>query len=158
MSTYSKIGEGRYRRQARVRAKVVGEAARPRLSVFRSARHVYAQLIDDATGRTLATASTLDADFAAEIQAVEADIAAKMEAAKAAAGDGKGKKKDKAAPKAELPDTRTKVKQARAVGRLIARRAKGKDIGTVVFDRNGFLYHGRIKAVAGGAREAGLEF
>lgn len=104
-------------RHNRVRKKVVGTADRPRLAVYRSNRHVYAQLIDDLAGRTLASASSLkDAD----------------------GGD----------PKAE----------AKAVGKAIAGRAKEAGISKVTFDRGGFQYHGRVQAVAEGAREGGLEF
>jgi large subunit ribosomal protein L18 len=102
-----------------VRKKVRGTAERPRLAVFRSNRHVSAQVIDDTTGRTLAAASTVEADLRA-----------------AATGN-------KAA--------------ATAVGRLVAERAKAAGIEQVTFDRGGFLYHGRVAAVAAAAREAGLE-
>jgi large subunit ribosomal protein L18 len=107
----------RARRHRRVRVHVAGSAGRPRLSVFRSLHHVYAQLIDDSSGRTLAAASTL------ELKSGKNDLAA-----------------------------------SQAVGRSIADRAKRAGISTVVFDRGGFLYHGRIKALADAAREAGLEF
>lgn len=113
---------GRKRRHVRLRRKVQGTAERPRLAVFRSSKHMYAQVIDDTTGHTLAAASTLDA---------------------------------------ELRDTlenSANVDAARAVGRLIAERARQKSITTVVFDRGGNLYHGRVKALAEGAREAGLQF
>ena len=112
----------RERRQRRVRAKVSGTRARPRLNVFRSNRHIFAQLIDDAQGNTLAAASTLDAD----VRANAAEL----------------KKRD----------------EAKAVGKLLARRAIEKGLKQVVFDRGGYLYHGRIKALAEGAREGGLEF
>lgn len=105
-------------RKMRVRKKVTGTPARPRLSVFRSSKHMYAQLIDDTTGATLVAASTLDA-----------------------------------AAKSDKP-----IEQAKKVGALIAERAKSKQLSKIVFDRNGFLYHGRVKAVAEGARENGLEF
>lgn len=105
------------RRHRRVRKKVFGTPERPRLAVFRSNRHIYAQLIDDFEGRTLAAASTLkDAD----------------------GGD----------PKA----------QAKAVGTALAERAKTAGVNQVAFDRGGFKYHGRVQAVADGAREGGLEF
>src|SRR5215211_1275099 len=113
----------RKRRHVRVRAKVRGTAARPRLNVFRSSAHIYVQVIDDEAGHTLAAASDLDAEVLT------------------LAGDG--------APKSA---------RAKAVGQVIAARAKAAGINTVVFDRGGFLYHGRVKAVAEGAREAGLEF
>jgi large subunit ribosomal protein L18 len=113
----------RKRRQIRVRAKVYGTPERPRLNVFRSANHIYAQIIDDDKGNTLVAASTVEAPV-------------------------------KSALGAEDP----KVAQAKKVGQVVAQRAKDKGITRVVFDRAGYLYHGRIKALADGAREAGLEF
>jgi large subunit ribosomal protein L18 len=113
--------EGRIRRHRRVRKKVHGTAARPRLAVFRSNKHLSVQLIDDEAGRTLAAASTVEADLR---------------------GAGTG----------------SSVEAATRVGTLIAERAKAVGITTVVFDRGGFAYHGRIAAVASAAREAGLEF
>jgi large subunit ribosomal protein L18 len=110
------------RRKKRVRSKVSGTDERPRLTVFRSARHIYAQVVDDRLGATLVAASTLDKE----------------------AGEQGG--------------FENKVKAAEFVGKLIARRAKEKGIDKVVFDRNGHLYHGRVKAVSQGAREEGLEF
>lgn len=112
---------GRERRRMRVRAKVQGQASRPRLNVFRSSKHIYAQLIDDDAGNTLAAASSLDPDIRAQV----------------------GIKK---------------VEEASAVGKLLAQRAQEKQIKKVVFDRAGYRYHGRVKAVADGAREGGLEF
>ena len=112
--------QARTRRHFRVRKKVKGTATRPRLSVFRSSKHVYAQIIDDRSGRTLAAASTMEAD-------VRAGSTANVGAAK-------------------------------AVGQRIGERAKAAGIGAVVFDRGGFRYHGRVAAVADGARESGLEF
>ena len=113
------------RRKARVRARVIGTAARPRLAVFRSLKHVRAQIIDDGARRTLASAA--DADL--------------------------GKKKV-AAPEGMA----AKVAAAYAVGQLIAERAKAAGITTVVFDRGGQRYHGRIRALAEGARAGGLTF
>ena len=113
---------GRERRKLRIRKKVNGTAERPRLSVFRSARHIYAQVIDDATGKTLAHASTLSKDL-----------------------------------KGSLEED-NKSDAARKVGSLIANICKSKGIDRVVFDRNGYLYHGRISALAQAARDAGLEF
>jgi large subunit ribosomal protein L18 len=107
----------------RVRAKVSGTTQRPRLNVFRSSAHIYAQVIDDTRGHTLAAASDLEA------------------AVKERAGDGA-----------------SKVERAKVVGQLAAERAKQAGIDAVVFDRGGFLYHGRVRAVADGAREAGLTF
>jgi len=113
--------EARKRRKIRIRKKISGDAERPRLVVSRSNTHMYAQIVDDEAGVTLAAASTL----------------ALRKSGQAAGGNKAG---------AEL------------VGREIARLAKEKNIVRVVFDRNGYLYHGRVKAVADGAREAGLEF
>ncbi|MFZ9706816.1 MAG: 50S ribosomal protein L18 [Ilumatobacteraceae bacterium] len=113
--------EGRLRRHRRVRKKVHGTAARPRLAVYRSNRHLSVQLIDDDSGRTIASASSLEADF--RKQQAGGNVAA-----------------------------------ATAVGTLIAQRAKAAGITSVVFDRGGFLYHGRIAAIADAARAAGLEF
>lgn len=113
----------RKRRHLRVRRKVVGTPERPRLCVFKSTRHIYAQVIDDTHGHTLAAASSL----------------------KLLAGKG------------ENGATR-KIFQAREVGRIIAERAKAKGITKVKFDRGGFLYHGRVAALADSAREHGLEF
>ncbi len=110
--------DARKRIHLRIRKTVVGTDTRPRLAVFRSARHIYAQAIDDAAGRTLASASTRE---------------------KEASYGGN-------------------IKGAAEVGRLIAERCRVKDIETVVFDRGGFKYHGRIKARADAAREAGLKF
>jgi large subunit ribosomal protein L18 len=111
----------RARRHFRVRKKVAGTAERPRLAVFRSNKHISAQVIDDRSGRTLASASSLEKSL------------------REAGGTG-----NKAA--------------AAAVGRLVAERAKAAGVDTVVFDRGGFQYHGRVAAVADAAREAGLEF
>jgi large subunit ribosomal protein L18 len=112
--------ELRRTRHRRVRRKVSGTAERPRLAVFRSTRHMVAQVIDDSTGRTLAAASTVEPDL-----------------------------------RSGATGNRT---AASAVGRLVAERAKAAGISRVVFDRGGFLYHGRVAAVADAAREAGLEF
>jgi large subunit ribosomal protein L18 len=112
----------RFRRKRRVRKKIYGTAERPRLTIYRSNRGIFAQLIDDRTGRTLASASHNDRDKRAEF--------------------------------AEL----NKTELAKAVGLLVGERAKAQGISQVVFDRNGFLYHGRVAAVADGAREAGLQF
>ena len=114
--------EARERRKKSIRKRVSGSTERPRLTVFRSLKHVYAQVIDDATHKTLAAASDLD-------EAVKGEL------------DGL-KKKDK----------------AKKVGAVIAKRCLEKGISQVVFDRNGFIYHGRVAAVADGAREAGLKF
>jgi large subunit ribosomal protein L18 len=120
---YRKALSQRKRRHVRVRAKVHGTAARPRLNVFRSNAHMYCQVIDDLAGHTLVAASDLE------------------DAVLEKAGEGA-----------------TKAARAKAVGEVIAERAKAAGVDAVVFDRGGFLYHGRIKAVADGAREAGLKF
>ena len=110
----------RHRIKLRVRRKIVGTAERPRLSVYRSLKHIYAQVIDDAAGRTLASASSLEKDFPI-----------KPGYNKQAAGE---------------------------LGKVIAQRSKEKGIEYVVFDRNGFKYHGRVKTLAEAAREGGLKF
>lgn len=112
----------RKRRHFRVRRKLSGTVQRPRLNVFRSLKHIYAQLVDDVTGTTLASASSLDSSVS----------------------EGRGSCGNKAA--------------ARQVGTMIAQKAAEKGIKEVVFDRGGYLYHGRVKELADGAREAGLEF
>lgn len=112
----------RLRRHFRVRKRVSGTQERPRLSVFRSNIHIYAQIIDDVTKRTLAAASTVDKSFAGAL-----------------AGQ-------------------TKTDKAKAVGKLVAERAKEAGVEKVVFDRGGFRYHGRVQALADAAREAGLSF
>ena len=109
----------RIKRHKRVRAKISGTPARPRLNVFRSKQNIYAQIIDDTKGVTLCAASTVEKDF-----------------------DGYGGNKE----------------AARKVGALIAERAKAQGIDTVVFDRGGYVYHGRVQELAEGAREGGLEF
>jgi len=113
--------ELRRRRHLRVRKRVNGTPERPRLAVFRSLHHIYAQVIDDTTGVTLAAASTLE-------------------------------------PSLRPAGTGGNVEGAKAVGKLIAERAREKGVEKVVFDRGGFLYHGRIKALADAARAAGLQF
>jgi large subunit ribosomal protein L18 len=112
----------RERRHKRVRRKVVGSAARPRLAVFKSNGHMYAQVIDDGLGHTLVSASTLDGELKS------------------------------------LEGNKGNAASAKKVGELIARRAKEKGVAMVVFDKGGFKYHGRVKALADSAREAGLEF
>jgi len=114
--------ESRARRHRRVRARVSGTPVRPRLNVFRSLANIYAQLIDDQAGATLASASSVDNELKASLD---------------------GKKKSE---------------QAKLVGKAIAERAKAKGITQAVFDRGGYKYHGRVKALAEGAREGGLEF
>ena len=114
--------EGRDRRKARTRKKISGSGERPRLTVFRSARHIYAQVVDDSGGGTLAAASTLSPDLRGTLESDD------------------------------------KTGAAKKVGALIAKMCLERKVGKVVFDRNGFLYHGRVKALAEAAREAGLDF
>lgn len=128
----------RYRRHRRVRGKIFGTSQRPRLCVFRSNKHIYAQLIDDEKGKTLASVSDLK---------IKAKKGKKKE--KRATGKAKeGKKIERSA----------KLTLAFEVGKLIAQNAKDLKIKKVVFDRGGHRYHGRVKALAEGAREKGLEF
>ncbi|MGG1313142.1 50S ribosomal protein L18 [Cohnella laeviribosi] len=122
MITKGDKNKARLKRHLRVRKKISGTAERPRLSVFRSSKHIYAQLIDDVKGVTLASASTLDKELASQIK------------------------------------NGGNVESAAKVGELIAKRAKEKGYERVVFDRGGYLYHGRIQALADAAREAGLKF
>ena len=120
---YSKVA-ARLKRKAHIRKRITGQAERPRLTVFRSVKHIYAQVIDDTSGRTLAAASSLDK----EVREAET---------------GKKDKKGEAAKK---------------VGELVAKRCLEKQIAAVTFDRNGFIYHGRVAKVAEGARSGGLKF
>ena len=200
--------KARLKRHYRMRNRLEGTTARPRLSVFRSGRHIYAQIIDDSTGKTLAAASSLDAtlrDFkpskkeapvarAKEAQQVE-EVAEPEMAASAAPAKGKGAKVEKAPargaqpqkgqqgkggrpgtqsktvlPTAQKGEKKTpvealapiadnhKVALAREVGKLVGQRAKEKGVSRGVFDRGGYAYHGRVAALAEGAREVGLEF
>ena len=114
--------QARLKRKKRIRKTIVGTQQRPRLCVFRSAKHIYAQVIDDTQGQTLASASSLE-------KAVQTSA-----------------------------DIKKKKSAANLVGKLVAERALDKGVKQIVFDRNGFLYHGRVKAVSDGARETGLEF
>ncbi len=114
--------KARLRRHRRVRKKVQGRDGRPRLSVFRSARHIYAQIIDDTRGHTLASASTLDKELKNHLEGLE------------------------------------KGERARLVGEMLARRANSRGVTRVIFDRGGYRYQGRVRSLAEGAREAGLEF
>jgi large subunit ribosomal protein L18 len=122
MGTPNLRAQARLKRKKRIHKKIVGTNNRPRLCVFRSAKHIYAQVIDDSKGQTLAAASSME-------KAVQ-----------------------------EVPETKNKVTLAQAVGKIIGQRALQKGVKQIVFDRNGFLYHGRVKAVSEGAREAGLKF
>lgn len=113
--------QARKRRHRRVRKKISGTAARPRLNVYRSNRHLFVQVIDDVEGRTLVSCSTIDKELAPQLTALK------------------------------------KVEAAKLVGQTVAARARDAGIGTVVFDRGGFMFTGRVAAVAEGAREAGLQ-
>lgn len=115
------MNDPRKRRQRRIRLKISGTPERPRLNVFRSLHHIYAQVIDDVAGQTLVSASTVDKEVVEQVA---------------------GKKKQE---------------QAAIVGKIVAQRALDAGIQEVVFDRGGYLYHGRIKALADGAREGGLK-
>lgn len=132
--------QARLRRHQRVRKKVSGTAARPRLSVFRSSTQIYAQVIDDERGHTLLTASSRDPEYAG--LAKKGGPAADDEVADAIKGIVQN----------------PRVKQAWVVGQLIAQRAKAQGIERVVFDRGGYIYHGRVAALAEGARKGGLDF
>ena len=122
MRKVNKAREARLRRHRRVRKLVVGDSGRPRLNVFRSLRHVYAQIIDDSVGHTLVSASTLDGGIRGQCDGLKNAEAAKV------------------------------------VGRVLAERALAAGVTRVVFDRGGYKYHGRVKALAEAAREAGLEY
>ena len=113
---------GRLRRHKRVRRHVIGTPERPRLNVFRSLNHIYAQVIDDSKGQTLVSASTIDPEVQKQLEGL------------------------------------AKADQARVVGKVLAERALGQGVKQVIFDRGGYKYHGRVKALADAAREDGLEF
>jgi large subunit ribosomal protein L18 len=115
-------GQARRMRHRRVRRQVLGTSERPRLNVFRSLKHIYAQVVDDTQGHTIVAASTLDQTLVSDLEG------------------------------------KSPVERAELVGRLVAERARGAGIQEVVFDRSGYRYHGRVKALAEGAREGGLEF
>jgi len=119
----------RERRKFRIRKHISGTAERPRLTVFKSSKYTYAQIVSDVSGETLVSASSREVDVVKVAQTAEA-----------------GAKSSKS------------IAAAFALGKVLAQRATEKKLSSVVFDRNGFLYHGRIKAVADGAREAGLNF
>src|SRR3990172_1691281 len=111
------------KKKASIRKKIQGTSERPRLTIYRSAKHIYAQIIDDTTGKTLVSASTLSKDLREDVKNVKSS-----------------------------------VEICKLVGKHAAKRALEKKIQQVVYDRNGYLYHGRVKAVADGAREGGLKF
>jgi ribosomal protein L18 len=195
--------QARLKRHRRMRSRLEGSEARPRLSVYRSGLHIYAQIIDDTTGQTLAAASSLDQalrDFTPQEKAVEtrgvmagaapAEMTAEVaptrgKGAKTAKAPAKGAQPQKGAPgrggkpaaqvKTQLPSAEKGVKKtpvealagiadnrkvavAREVGKLVAQRARENGISRVVFDRGGYAYHGRVAALAEGAREVGLNF
>ncbi len=195
--------KARLRRHQRIRRHLDGTTSRPRLNIFRSGHHIYAQVIDDTTGRTLAAASSLDeslnnfvlpqpsapakeppalsveAETPVEVVATEAQPAVRGKSAKAEKAQAKSApvKGGKNAPQAKtvLPaaqraaaktpvealaaiSSNRKVALAREVGKLVAERAKEKGVTQVVFDRGGYAYHGRVAALAEGAREVGLDF
>jgi large subunit ribosomal protein L18 len=122
VSSLAKKQTARLKRQVRVRKKIRGSSQRPRLNVFKSARHIYAQLIDDVSGKTLVSVSTVSNEVSADLKYTG------------------------------------NIEAARKIGSEIAKKALAQEITTVVFDRNGFLYHGRVKALAEAARENGLLF
>jgi large subunit ribosomal protein L18 len=123
MGDAKKTRQARLRRHRRVRKTIVGTPERPRLNVFRSLEHIYAQIIDDSAGHTLVSASTLDKDV-----------------------------------RGLCGDAAKKTDEAKVVGRVLAERALARGVSQVVFDRGGYQYHGRVKALADSAREAGLTF
>ncbi len=123
MISVARKRQARLKRKQRVRKKIRGTSERPRLSVFKTARHIYAQLIDDSTGRTLVSASTLSKDLKSNVEGISGNI-----------------------------------KGAKLVGESIGKKGKAKGVKAIVFDRNSFPYHGRVKALADAAREMGLEF
>ena len=122
MGTMNIRQQARLKRKKRIRKKIYGTTERPRLSVFRSSRHIYAQIIDDTAGRTLVAASTVDQQTK------------------------------------EAPKFKNKVAAANFVGKIVGERALNQGIKKVVFDRNGFLYHGRVKSLSEGARKTGFVF
>jgi large subunit ribosomal protein L18 len=122
MATDKKKSVSRLRRKRSIRKRINGTNERPRLSVYRSNKHIYAQIIDDVTGETLVSASTQSVDLKDQLEG------------------------------------KNKSEKATLVGQLVSQKSLSKEISTVVFDRNGFIYHGRVKAVADGAREGGLAF
>jgi len=157
MSKTNETALARRRRHERVRARVQGTPERPRLCVFRSLRHIYVQVIDDTQGRTLLAVSTLDPEVQAEVTAAASAAAAQPEAGKAKA-KGKAAKTQPAEAAAEPASDKVKTRQAVAVGHVVARRALAAGIKSVVFDRGGYMYHGRVRALAEAARKGGLDF
>jgi large subunit ribosomal protein L18 len=168
--------EIRWRIHKRIRSKVRGTPQRPRLAVFRSLSHIYAQLIDDSKGETVVAASSSEEEVfkgaAASVSAPPDTAPAKTEKPEKTEKSAKGEKGEKGEKKGaeKAPEKAAKkapaatkaaggnVAGAKLIGRAIAARAKEKGIKQVVFDRGGYIYHGRVKALADAAREAGLEF
>ena len=148
----------RLRIHTRIRRKVKGTPERPRLAVFRSLSHIYAQIIDDTKGQTLVAAASSEESLRGAAPTAPA-APAEAPAAKPAKGE-KGEKEKKTAKKAgpAAKASGGNLAGAKLIGQAIANRAKEKGIKRVVFDRGGYIYHGRIKALADAAREAGLEF
>jgi large subunit ribosomal protein L18 len=135
--------EARTRRKQSIRKRISGTSERPRLSVYRSNKYIYAQVIDDSSERALLTVSDLGKPLAGDIAAMPAAASAPAAAdAEAEGGGAEG----------------TKIRRARVVGAAVAKACLAKGITKVVFDRNGYLYHGRVRALAEAAREAGLDF
>jgi large subunit ribosomal protein L18 len=153
--------QARLRRHRRVRKRVAGTPSRPRLCVFRSGNQIYAQVVDDTAGRTLLAASSRDAAVAALAKSQDS-------------GQGKGQASSQGMSTATAPGgeeqsegmpesikgiaNNRRVRQAWLVGQVIAQRAKAQGIQRVVFDRGGYIYHGRVAALAEGARQGGLDF
>jgi large subunit ribosomal protein L18 len=143
--------KGRAKRKLRIRKKVSGTPERPRLSVFRSNKHIYAQVVDDRSGRTLASVCSLGRELPAPEPPAEEKPEEKP-------GDKKGGGKKGGGKKAKEEKMTGKIGMARIVGAAIAEACKEKQILTVVFDRGGYRYHGRVKALADAARKGGLKF
>ncbi len=136
MGVRNKKKAARIKRKARIRKKVFGKPQQLRLTVFKSSKHIYAQVVDDTIAHTLVAASCLENTVTDQLKEMAKDT-----------------------PNAEKDQPLSgKIGRAKIVGKVVAQRALEKGVKRVVFDRNGFLYHGRVKAVADGAREAGLNF
>jgi large subunit ribosomal protein L18 len=147
------VRAARLRRHERVRERVVGTPQRPRLCVFRSLKHIYAQIIDDQAGRTLVAASDLETDIRAP---TDGKKPARSKKSVSGSESAQGKAKKDIRP--ETAEGKAKKDVAGLVGGLLARRALERGIKMVVFDRGGYRFHGRVKALAEAARETGLEF
>ena len=134
--------QARRRRKKSIRKRISGSPERPRLSVYRSNKHIYAQVLDDVSSVSLLTVSDLNKEVQTALTAPPS------------AGEGEGESEGEGQPPAE----NNKVRRARVVGDALAKACLAKGITKVVFDRNGYLYHGRVRALAEAAREAGLDF